>query len=121
MEIAYSAPEIDPQLIQQIKSYASQGHPKWKIAALTGESAHLISYVAYREGISIPQSKHGTGLPFRPEVEKLLTGEYSLRQISAKLAESDYSMAHETVRKYLIRRQIHDDFLEKRSRSLKKI
>ena len=54
---------------------------RWKIAALTGESAHLISYVAYRKGIRIPRSKHRTGLPFRPEVDKLLTGEYSLRKI----------------------------------------
>jgi len=120
MEIAYSAPEIDQQLVRQIKNYASQGRSKRKIAALTGQHVHLISYVAYREGIRISQSGwHEKDLPSRPEVDRLLTGEYSLRQISGKLAGEGYSMAHETVRNYLIRRQLHAGFLEKRSRRRK--
>lgn len=101
-------PDIE-ELVANIRTYAKEGFSHEDIAELTGKKYLRIAYLANRYNIKINHKPSiSSGTLRRPEIDELLTGEYSLKQIGEKVppiinkkSGKEGKLSRERIRQYL--------------------
>lgn len=104
--------------VPQIAEYAGYEFNREDIAELTGLGYHRVCLLIRSNNIKVVRKKNPTRK--RPEIDDLLTGEYHLREIAAKVGPrfrkrgSKENLSHEGVRNYIISTNQFESYNKKR-------